>query len=327
MGSGLLAVAALVGVMPPTGGQETTDLRGELLHRDGRPAEDVRLAVVGHPPEVVVRDGGLFTHTLTGTPGEVTVRVVGDRELEVLYPPDGRTAVPRDATTLVSVVVGRRMGRAVEDRIDQDLRALRETLEVRGISEAEIEAVLRTEMDGLVDRIAEITEGAVGRAVAGADRAALRDRLSRHLRNYLRAARDLLRSFELIEVSEEMTFANFQALYQAGSAYNEAFIELNQDLGEVVPEIRRAWPGEQGEELGGKVADVLAGIHDDLHPQVRDLSAPLVVLQARFGGGGADDEGLRRARQTMLDARVRLDPLLSGLEEDVPPLLELLRTP
>lgn len=307
--------------------QESTTLRGELLLRDGQAATGVRLVVVGHPPEVVVRDGGLFAHPLTGDPSEVTVRVVGDPALEVLYPPDGRTAVPREPGTPVAIVVGRRIGLAVEDRIDRDLRALRETLEVRGVSEADIQAVLRTEMDGLVDRIAEITEGAVGRAVAGADRVALRDRLSRHLRNYLRTARDLLRAFELIEVSEEMSSGSFQALYNAVGAYNDAFTELNESLGEAPAEVRRAWPGEEGRARGDEVARILGLIHQDFHPEVRDLSAPLLVLQARFNGGDPDDDDLRGARQTVADALARLDPPLSRLESDVPPLLESLRTP
>lgn len=324
--AGLLTVAfGLISATP--GDAQTTTLRGEILHRNGEAATDVRLVVVGHPPEVVVRDGGLFSHPMSGEPDEVSLRVVGDPELEVLYPPQGRTPVPRDPGTVVAVVVGRRIGEAVEDRIDRDLRALRETLEVRGVSETEIQAVLRSELDGLVARIADLTEGAVGRAVAGADRAELRERISRHLRTYLRISRDLVDAFRLIEVSESMSQANFLALYNAMAAYSDGYAELDQGLGEGPADVRRAWPGESGVVLGRRLSELLDQIHGDFHRTVLTLREPLLVIQAEHNGGDPDGDDLRRARQVVLDALGRLEPVLARLESDVPPLLESLRSP
>lgn len=309
------------------GAAQTTTLRGELLHRNGEAATDARLVVVGHPPEVVVRDGGLFSHLLSGEPDEVTLRVVGDPELAVLYPPDGRTPVPRDPDAVVAVVVGRQIGAAVEDRIDQDLRALRETLEVRGVSEAEIQTVLRSELDGLVARVADLTEGAVGRAVAGAARAELRERISRYLRSYLRTSRDLVDAFRLIDVRQGMSQANFLALYNAMAAYNDGYIELDQGLADASGEVRRAWPGESGEDLAHAVSGVLERIHEDFHQTVLTLREPLLVIQAEHNGGDPGGDDLVRARQQVLDALDRLEPLLTRLEADVPPMLESLRRP
>jgi len=306
---------------------QTTTLRGEVLWRDGQPAVDVRLAIVGQPPEVVVRDGGLFTHTLTGAPAEVTLRVLGRPEMEVLYPPQGRTPVPGDPDAVVTVVVGQRIGDAVEDRIDQDLRALRETLEVRGVSEDDIRAVLRSEMDGLVARIADLTEGAVGRAVAGADQAELRERVGRYLRSYLRTARDLADAFRLIDVSRDMSQANFLALYNAMGAYSDAYAELDQGLGGVSVDVRRAWPGEEGEALAARLSGLLDTIYGDFHQTVLTLRGPLLVIQARHNGGDPDREELRQARQAILDALPKLGESLAGLESDVPPLMESLRNP
>jgi hypothetical protein len=321
------ATLALVLTWTSAGEAQTTTLRGELLHRNGEAATGARLVVVGHPPEVVVRDGGLFSHLLSGDPDEVTLRVVGDPELEVLYPPQGRTPVPRDPGAVVSVVVGRQIGQAVEDRIDQDLRALRETLEVRGVSEAEIQAVLRSEIDGLVTRIADLTEGAVGRAVEGAARVELRERISRHLRSYSRVSRDLVDAFRLIDVREPMSQANFLALYNAMAAYNNGYVELDQGLAEVPAEVRRAWPGESARSTAQEVSRILDRIHDDFHRTVLELRGPLLVIQAEHNGGNPSGNDLRRARQAVVDALDRLDPLLTGLEAEIPPMLELLRRP
>jgi len=322
-----VAILALVLMGTSAGGAQTTTLRGELLHRNGEAATGTRLVVVGHPPEVVIRDGGLFSHVLSGEPDEVTLRVVGDPELEVLYPPEGRTPVPRDPAAVVAVVVGRQIGAAVEDRIDQDLRALRETLEVRGVSEAEIQAVLRSELDGLVTRIADLTEGAVGRAVAGAAQVELRERISRHLRSYSRTSRDLVDAFRLIDVRAPMSQANFLALYNAMAAYNDGYIELDQGLADVPAEVRRAWPGASGEDRAQELSGILDRIHGDFHQTVLALREPLLVIQAEHNGGNPSGDDQRRARQAVVDALDRLEPLLTGLEADIPPILELLRRP
>jgi hypothetical protein len=321
------ATLALVLTWTSVGGAQTTTLRGELLLRNGEAATGTRLVAVGHPPEVVIRDGGLFSHLLSGEPDEVTLRVVGDPELEVLYPPEGRTPVPRDPNAVVAVVVGRQIGQAVEDRIDQDLRALRETLEVRGISEAEIQAVLRAELDGLVTRIADLTEGAVGRAVAGAAQAELRERISRHLRNYSRVSRDLVDAFRFIDVREPMSQAYFLALYNAMAAYINEYPALDQGLVEVSAEVRRTWPGPSGESTAQEVSKILDLIHDDFHPTVLELREPLLVIQGEHIGGNPSRDDLRRARQAVVDALDRLEPLLTELEAEIPPMLELLRRP
>lgn len=312
---------------PSVGGAQTTTLRGELLQRDGEAAVGTRLVIVGHPPEVVIRDGGLFSHVLSGAPDEVTLRVVGDPELEVLYPPDGRTAIPRDPDAVVAVVVGRRIGPAVEDRIDQDLRALRETLEVRGVSEAEIQAALRSELDGLVTRIAALTEGAVGRAVEGAARVELRERISRHLRSYARTSRDLVDAFRLIDVRQSLSQANFLALYNAMAAYNDTYVELDQGLAEAPSEVRRAWPATSGADAAEDLSRLLDRIHAEFHQGVLTLREPLLVIQAEHNGGNPSRDDLRRARQAVADAVDRLEPLLSGLEAEIPPVLESLRRP
>src|SRR5690606_31777847 len=252
---------------------------------------------------------------------------VGDPELEVLYPPEGRTPVPRDPAAVVAVVVGRQIGAAVEDRIDQDLRALRETLEVRGVSEAEIQAVLRSELDGLVTRIADLTEGAVGRAVAGAAQVELRERISRHLRSYSRTTRDLVDAFPLIDGRQPMSHANFLAPYNAMAAYTHDYLELDQGLSDGAAEVRRAWPGTSGEERAQEVSGILDRIRGDFHQTVLALREPLLVIQAEHNGGNPSGDDQRRARQAVIDALGRLEPLLTGLESDIPPILELLRRP
>ena len=325
--SGVCAALTVQGLVPmPLVAQERA-LRGELLHRSGEAATEVRLVVVGHPPEVVVRDGGLFRHPLSGEPAEVTVRVVGAPELEVLYPPDGRTPLPADPDAVVPIVVGRRIGPAVEDRIDEDLRALRETLEVRGVSEAEIQAVVRTEMDGLVTRIAAITEGAVGRAVAGADQAELRERISGHLRTYLRTGRDLVDAFGLIDVGSKLSSPEFLGLYNAMASYSDAYAELDAALGEAPEGVRRAWPGEAGVQRSQGLSDILHRLRTEVHEPVLRLREPLLVIQAEHNGGDPDGDDLRRARQAVQAILPEIDAGMARLDAEVPPFLESLRAP
>lgn len=320
---GLLMLA----IAPGTVHAQGLALRGELLHRNGEPAREVRLAVVGHPPEVVVRDGGLFTHPLSGEPSEVTVRVLDRPGTEVLFPPEGRVVVPRDPDAVVSVVVGERIGEAVENRIEQDLRALRETLEVRGVSETVIEEVVRREMDGLVTRIAELTEGAVDEAVQGAARTTIRDRISRHLGTYVRTSRDLLDAFALIEVSGRMSQSQFLALYQAMGAYSEAYAELDRELGTTTDEVRRAWPGDPGIERSDALARTLTLIHEELHRQVLDLRQPLLVIQAEFTDGNPSAAELAAARSRIEDTLAPLESHLERLDSNFALLLETLRAP
>lgn len=212
-------------------------------------------------------------------------------------------------------------------QIGQDLRALRETLEVRGVSETEIQAVLRSELDGLVPRIADLTEGAVGRAVAGAEQVELRERISRHLRSYLRISRDLVDAFGLIDVSRTMSQANFLALYNAMAAYSDGYAELDEGLGEAPADVRRTWPGEAGPALARRLSEVLDAIHGDFHQTVLTLREPLLVIQAQHNGGHPDDDELRRATEGVLGALSDLEPVLARLEAEIPTMLESLRTP
>lgn len=306
---------------------QTTTLRGELLLRDGQPAADVRLVVVGHPPEVALQDGGLFSHVLSGAPTEVTVRVVGQPAAEVLFPPGGRVVVPADPSAVISVVVGERIGVTVEERISRDLQAIRETLEVRGVSEAEIEAVLRSEMEGLVARIAALTEGAVETAVAGAAQTELRERVNRHLSTYVRRSRDLVDAFGLVGLSDRMSLHEQVVLRDAIGNYSAAFEELDRELSEAPAALERAWPGEAGIQLRDHMADVLDLIRTDMHQEMLDLREPLVVIQLDFTPDRPSRNAVRAAWQTVVEALPRLIRTQERLEAAVPPLMEALRGP
>src|SRR5690606_7299371 len=254
---GIAASCVAVGLLAcrPAAAQTTT-LRGELLLRDGQPAAGVRLVIVGHPPEVTLQDGGLFTHTLSGAPSDVTVRVVGSGTTEVLYPQGGRVVIPRDPNAVVSIVVGEPIGAAVEDRIQQDLRAIRETLEVRGVSSAEIDAVIRTEMDALATRLETIARDAVVTAVAGAEQTEIRERVNRYLGSYIRVSRDLVDAFDLIDATGQISMSEFLALYDAIDKYSDGFADLDRELTEVPTAIERAWLGESGRQLADRMREV-----------------------------------------------------------------------
>jgi len=313
----------------PVGAEaQVTTLRGELLLRDGQPATDVRLVVVGHPPEVVVRDGGLFTHSLSGTPAEVSVRVVGQPGTEVLFPPAGRVVVPADPGAVVSILVGERIGATVEDRIHRDLRALRETLMVRGVSEAEIQAVLRAELDGLVARIASLTEQAVETAVAGAAQAELRERVNRYLGTYVRRSRDLVDAFDLVDTSRRLGQSEFLVLWGAIGNYSDAYGDLDRELSEAPAALQRAWPGDDGARLRDRMAGVLELIRSALHPEMLALREPLVVIQLSFTPDRPPRRDVDAARQTVTAALPRVQPPVARLEAEMPLLMaELRRSP
>lgn len=304
---------------------QTTTLRGELLQRDGQPAAGIRLTIVGHPPEVVLRDGALFTHSLSGAPAEVTVRVVGRPGTEVLFPPAGRLVIPRDAGAVVSIVVGERIGEAVGDRIGRDIAAMRETLEVRGVSEAEIEAVIRAELDGVVARLAALTEGAVASAVSGAAQAELRERVNRHLGTYVRRSRDLVDAFDLVDVSRQISLSESLVLRDAIGNYSDAFGELDRELSEAPAALARAWPGDTGAALRDRMAALLQQIRAELHAEMLALRGPLVVIQTEFTADRPSRQALVAARQTVSAALPRTRAALATVEAEVPLLMAALR--
>jgi hypothetical protein len=325
----LAVILLLVGTGPGAKGAEaqTTTLRGELLQRDGQPAIDIRLVVVGHPPEVSLQDGALFSHALSGTPSEVTIRVVGHPTAEVLFPPGGRVVIPGDPSAVVSVVVGERIGVAVEERIERDLQAIRETLEVRGVSKPEIEAVLRSEMEGLVARIATLTEGAVETAVAGAAQTELRERINRHLGTYVRRSRDLVDAFGLVGLTDRLSLHEQVVLRDAIGNYSQAFEELDRELSEAPAALERAWPGETGLRLRDRMAGMMELIRTEVHQSMLDLREPLVVIQLDFTPDRPSRNAVRAAWQTVVEAMPRLHDAQERLEAEVPPLMEALRAP
>jgi hypothetical protein len=322
----LLALSLPLALAPAKGAAQTTLLRGELLLRDGQPAAGVRLVVVGHPPEVSVQDNGMFAHTLSGAPSEVTLRVVGGGETEILFPPGGRAVIPADPEALISVLVGERIGVAVEDRIERDLEALRETLEVRGISPEEIEAVVRTELDGLVSRIAALTEGAVESAVTGAAQVELRERVNRYLGTYVRRSRDLLDAFGLVDVSGPMPNYEFLILRDAIGNYSDAFVELDREMTEVAAALERAWPGAEGLELGERMGSILTLIRTELHQEMLDLRGPLTDIQLDYTPDRPSQEAVRRARTAVAEAIPRIEIAVVRLEEEFPRFMEALRS-
>jgi hypothetical protein len=322
-GRGLCALVLLLWAQE--GGAQTTLLRGELLLRDGQPAVGVRLVVVGHPPELAIQDNGMFSHVLSGAPSEVTVRVVGSEGTEVLFPPGGRVVVPADPDAVISVLVGERIEVAVEDRIERDLAALRETLEVRGVSQEEIEAVLRSELDGLVSRIAALTEGAVESAVAGAAQADLRERVNRYLGTYVRRARDLVDAFGLVDVSGPLPTYQFLILRDAIGNYSDAYGELDRELSEMPAALMRAWPGEAGVGLSDRMEGVLTRIRTGLHREMLDLRGPLTDIQLDYTPDRPSAEAVRRARAAVAEAVPRVEEAVVGLEVVFPEFMEALR--
>ncbi len=321
-----LALATLVGANAELVAQATA-LRGEVLLRDGRPATNVRLLIVGHPPEVALQDGGLFTHSLSGSPTEVTVRTIGEPDAEVLFPPGGRLVIPGDSLSVVSVLVGERIGVAVEERIDRDLKELRETLEVRGVSEEEIEAVIRAELDGLVTRIAALTEGAVESAVTGAAQTELRERINRYLGTYVRRTRDLVDAFDLVDVSRQMTLSESLVLRDAIGNYSDAYGDLDREMSEVPAALARAWPGDAGRALRERMNEVLELIRSNVHQEMLHLRGPLVVIQLEFTPERPRRDEVRSAREAVTATIPRLASALDRLEAEVPPLMEGLRGP
>ena len=317
-GRSTAGVILLLALLAPAASAQNPVLRGELLDRDGRAANGVRVLIVGHPPEVVVRDGGLFAHPLSGDPSEVTVRVVGEPGVGVLFPPGGRLSVPRDPNAVVTVVVGASIDEAVRERIETDLRAIRETLALRGVPEDRIEAAVAAEMQGLVARLEEITRGAVEGAVAGAEQVELRERINRHLSAYLRAAGDLVRVFGLIDPDQEMGASRFQALYRTAEQYSNAYGTVDGELAAVPPSLERAWPGEPGAAARRELEFVLELIETGFHRGVLDLTQPLGVIQRNYLAGPRPGRSeLREARRQVSEAGPALADALVRLETQV----------
>jgi hypothetical protein len=315
----VVACATLMAASGEIAGQETSILRGEVLTRDGRPAEGVRLFLTGHPPEVVIRDGGFFSHTLTGSPTEVSARVAGPGDVGIIYPPGGRLAVPGDPSAVVTIVVGTSLGEGVLDAIQAQQELIRETLESRGVDPEAIEAALDEDIAGLLQELSRMNRDLVGEARNEAEQAEARREISATLTTYRRRLWDLLEVFGLSEPTSDMGPAEQLWLRDAVTAYNQAYETLDTRRSSMVDDVRRYWPEGDSDALGATLESALTLVFETFHAGVLDLNAALVVIQLEIHDGSPTDDEVRAAeeavRRTTSDLKERFPTLELALDQ------------
>jgi len=322
----LAASAGLVAVSVGLAAQETVVLRGEILGRDGRPAEDVRLFLTGHPPEVVIRDGGIFSHPLTGAPVEVTARVAGPDDVGILYPPGGRLVVPGDPSAAVTIVVGTSLGDGVLEAIGAQQKLIRETLEARNVDPEVIEAALEEEIAGLLHELSAMNEGLVRDARREAEQAETRREISATLTTYRRRLWDLLEVFRLLGPTPDMGPAQQLALRDAVTAYNDAYQTLDTRRSSMIDEVERYWEDESN-ALGATLESTLTLVLQTFHTRVLDLNEALVVIQLEVNDGSPSNGEVRTAEAAVRQATSDLQEQFPTLELALDQLLSELGIP
>jgi hypothetical protein len=295
----VVACVSLVLAGGKTVAQETTILRGEVLTRDGRPTEGVRLFLTGHPPEVVIRDGGIFSHPLTGSPTEVSARVAGSGDVGIIYPPGGRLAVPGDPSAVVTIIVGTSLGEGVLDAIEAQQELIRETLESRNVAPEAIESALEADIEGLLQELTRMNRDLVSEARNEAEQAEARREISATLTTYRRRLWDLLEVFQLLGPDTAIGPAEQFSLRDAMTAYNQAFEALDTRRSSMVDDVRRYWPEDEFDALGASLESTLTLVLETFHGGVLDLNAALVVIQREINDGSPSDDDVRAAEEAV----------------------------
>lgn len=302
--------------------QEASTLRGEVLTRDGTPAAGVRLFIIGHPPEVVIRDGGIFSHPLTGSPAEVSARVAGSGEVGIIYPSGGRIPVPGDASAAVTIIVGAPLGPGVLEAIERQQVLIRETLASRGVGQEAIEAALDADIQGLLQELNRMNRDLVSEVRNEAEQVEARREIAETLTSYRRRLWDLLEKFRELGPTRDMGTGTQLGLRDAMTAYSQTYETLDTRRASMVDAVRRYWPKTESNVLGAKLESTLTLVLETFHSRVLALNHALVVIQLEVNDGTPSNSEVQAAEEAVRTTTTELQDRFPTLERALSQLLD-----
>jgi hypothetical protein len=318
-----LWVMALLVVATPALAQ-TTRLLGRVVGLNGDPVRDVRVRVVDHgEPEIF--DSGDFQLQLAGQPAQVEVEVV-DSRLQVVYPPRGVVAVPRDPTVRVSIVVGVSERDLLSDVLATRMVQVEQALNRNG---QQYSATADSLSEGL-RRIASLLELRESDLAESLERRRNQGNVTpgmlRTIDAYLLEVRDLLDAFTLVVPYAATNHQAVVELQKAMLEYNTAFEDLNNNRGAFLAAIRTHWEPAEAAVLVRDLEDVYVQAIDDMHRgYVLPLNEHLLVLQLAHT---RDSPSRQRIRQAIAEAQAvarSLNPRIPVLQERARQLREALQ--
>ena len=318
----VVGAAITVAMSGGVSAQESVALRGEVLTRDGNPAVGVRLFITGHPPEVVIRDGGLFSHPLTGSPAEVSARVAGSGEVGIIYPTGGRIPVPADASATVTIIVGEPLGPGVLEAIERQQELIRETLASRGVEQEAIEAALDADIQGLLQELSLMNRDLVSEVRNEAEQAVARREIAETITSYRRRLWDLLEVFRVLGPTRDMSTGQLLGLRDAMTAYSQTYETLDTRRASMVDAVRRYWPEPESDVLGATLESTLTLVLETFHSRVLELNHALVVIQLEVSDGSPSDSEVRDAEQAVRTTTAALWEQYPTLELSLNQLLD-----
>lgn len=297
-------------------------LRGRVVTIDGKPAPEAQLQLVGHAALLAIRrPSGEFEQPLAGDPPQVEVAAVAG-PLEVLYPPNGLLAVPRDDAVRVTVVVGRPEKMEISDMLAERLLRLETTLRDQGIRWDAGRDSLSDDVRRVLARL-DVAEGDFRARVAfKREQAATVPEVLATIDAYIREAkdlRDLLGQFGPAAAKDRNAVDGLQT---ALGEYNAAFTTLNDNRNAYESKILSYWTGERGERLLGQLADVYFEAVENIHQAlVLPLNPNVIALQRRKPSRRDRDD----ATAAFVHAAAQLDPRIAALERRASELREALQ--
>lgn len=310
-------------VSTPVPGQ-TTRLLGRVIGLNGDPVRDIRVRVLEHgEPEIF--DSGDFQLQLSGQPAQVEVEVV-DSRLQVVYPPRGVVAVPRDPTVRVSIVVGVSERDLLSDvlatRMVQVEQALNRNGQQYSATTDSLSEGLRRIASLLELREADLAESLERRRNQGN----VTPGMLRTIDAYLLEVRDLLDAFTLVVPYAATNRDALVALQEAMLQYNAAFEDLSNNRGAFLAAIRTHWEPAEAAVLVRDLEDVYVQAIDDIHRgYVLPLNENLLVLQLAHT---RERPPRQRIEQAVAEAQAvarSLNPRIPVLQERARQLREALQ--
>ncbi len=311
-----LTLAALAVALSLTTQAQALVLRGRVVDLDGKPATDARLQIVGHAPRLAIRTpSGEFEQPLAGEPAQVEIAVI-DGSLEVLYPLDGRVAVPRDESVIVTVVVDKHERASINELLAARLVRLEAALDANGVRYDAARDSLSRALEQIMGRL-DLDEASLRRSVTfQREQAATAPEILRTVDTYLRELKDLrdgFRHFAPLAVRER---AALDALQMAMQEYSAAFTALSDNRRAFASKILEYWPAPRDEVVAGKLADVYLEAVENIHePLILPLNPPLIVLQRAHGDQRPGRDEIAAAAAEIVAAAADIDRRLPALEQ------------
>lgn len=223
--------------------QPTVRLEGRLIHVEGQNTGSVGISF-GPFGTTVTRTDGFFTHVVPSETAEVTLEIL-ERGWTVLYPRNGRIAVPRNSGVIVEVVAGDPIDQVITRTLAEKHQSLLMELTNLGAEQDQIRAVLENFLEDVKARL-DLDEAEFRKAIdLAGERNERYPAIASALANYVLEARDVKDAFRLLA---ELAVANPEVVQSLDSTildYNDAFETINNQRLEFEQAVAAYWQNER----------------------------------------------------------------------------------